>query len=99
MKLIKRWLTILVGTCVVVIGLILMPMPGPGGTPVTLAGLAILASELPAARRIRERLMAWRVRHFQTMSSRRRFALIAGALTLYAVMTTAVWWVWAFNKS
>ena len=99
MKLIKRWLKILVGVCVVVIGLILMPVPGPGGTPVFLAGLAILATELPFAKRLRERFLAFRSKHFETISPWKRFALIGGVLVAYTVMTTAVWWVWASNKS
>lgn len=99
MELIKRWLAILVGTCVVVIGIILIPVPGPGGAPVTLAGLAILATELPFAQRIRERFLAFRVKHLKTINPWKRFALITGALTLYAMTTTAVWWVWASNKS
>ena len=99
MKLIKRWLTIVVGVCVVVVGLILMPMPGPGGTPVTLAGLAILATELPFARRLREHFLAFRAKHLKAISPWKRFALIGGVLVAYTVMTAAVWWVWASNKS
>ncbi len=99
MRLIKRWITILVGTCVVVIGLILMPVPGPGGTPVTLAGLAILATELPFAKRFREWFLALRTKHFEKSSPWKRFALIGGVLVAYTVMTTAIWWVWASNKS
>ncbi len=100
MKLIKRWLTIFVGTCVVVVGIILIPIPGPGGAPVALAGLAILATELSFAQRLRERFLAFRVKHIKTINPWKRFALITGALiTLYAMTTTAVWWVWASNKS
>ena len=99
MKLIKRWLKIFVGVCVVVIGLILMPVPGPGGTPVFLAGLAILATELPFAKRLKERFLALRDKYFEKISPWKRFALIGGALALYAVMTTAVWWMWDSNKS
>ena len=54
MKIVKRWVKIILGGIVTVIGIILMPVPGPGGTPVTLAGLAILSSELPWAKRIME---------------------------------------------
>lgn len=99
MKLIKRWLKILVGVCIVAIGLILIPVPGPGGTPVTLAGLAILATELPFAKRLRERFLVFRSKHLETIHPWKRFVLIGGVLIAYAVMTTAVWWVWASNKS
>lgn len=55
--MIKRWSKILLGLLVTIIGLILMPVPGPGGTPVTIAGLAILSTELPWARRILDPLI------------------------------------------
>ena len=67
MKAIKRWTTILAGSGVLATGVALMPLPGPGGTPVALAGLAILASELPWARRLlqrcNERLGEFRCHH------------------------------------
>jgi hypothetical protein len=56
MKVIKRWATIIIGGLVLAAGVMLIPVPGPGGLPVTLAGLAILSSELPWAHRFLERL-------------------------------------------
>ncbi|MFQ5948942.1 MAG: PGPGW domain-containing protein [Acidimicrobiia bacterium] len=44
-----------VGGSVVITGVILIPLPGPGSL-VILAGLAILATEFPAARRALRRL-------------------------------------------
>lgn len=53
----------LVGVVLVLVGLVLGPFPGPGGIPLILGGLAILASEFIWARRLLERarahLMAW----------------------------------------
>lgn len=54
MKQLRRPVKIVLGFVVTGLGVILMPVPGPGGTPVTLAGLAILASELPWAKRFLE---------------------------------------------
>ncbi len=54
MQKLPRFLKIVLGILVTGLGIILMPVPGPGGTPVTLAGLAILASELPWAKRLLE---------------------------------------------
>ncbi len=44
-----------VGGTVVVIGIILIPLPGPGSL-VILGGLAILATEFPAAQRLVDRM-------------------------------------------
>ena len=71
MKLIIRWLKIVLGFCVVAIGIILMPIPGPGGAPVTLVRLAILATELSFVRRLLERFAALRVKYFEKHSLRK----------------------------
>jgi len=47
--MIKSWLIIVSGGAITLLGLILIPVPGPGGIPVTIAGLAILSRELPWA--------------------------------------------------
>lgn len=60
MRFVKRWLKIVVGVIVLIVGLILMPMPGPGGTPVTLVGLAILSSDMPWAQRLFDQFRASR---------------------------------------
>jgi hypothetical protein len=45
-----------VGGTVLVAGVVLMPFPGLPGTPVVLAGLAILGTEFEVARRSAERV-------------------------------------------
>ena len=87
MKLIKRWLKIVIGVVVTITGIILMPVPGPGGTPVTLAGLAILGSELPWAKRLMEKLRD-RTSFLSSgkHSRRKRIGIIAGILIFYAVI-------------
>ncbi len=95
MKLIKRWLKIAVGSIVTVIGIILMPVPGPGGTPVTLAGLAILSSELPWAKRLMENLKE-RIGFLTSGKNgrRKRIGIIVGALVFYAVTGVLVAGMW-----
>ena len=96
MKLIKRWLKIVIGAIVTVVGIILMPVPGPGGTPVTLAGLAILGSELPWAKRLMENLRE-RTGFLRSgkNSRRKRIGIIAGILVFYAVTGVILTRMWA----
>ena len=44
-----------IGATTVGVGIVLLPLPGPG-TLVILAGLGILGSEFPAARRLGDRI-------------------------------------------
>jgi uncharacterized protein (TIGR02611 family) len=91
MKFIKRWMIIISGGFVTVVGLILMPVPGPGGLPVTLAGLAILATELPWAKGVMERLKQ-RV-EFLRIEKRNRWVhagIIGGVITFYLATSIVV---------
>lgn|SRR3989338_7853556 len=96
MKIVKRWLKIVVGGVVTIIGIILMPVPGPGGTPVTLAGLAILGSELPWAKRLMEHLRE-RVGFLRSgkHSRRKRAGIIVGILVFYTVTGIILTRIWA----
>jgi len=95
-KLIKRWLKIAIGAIITVVGIILMPVPGPGGLPVTLAGLAILGSELPWAKRLMENLRE-RTGFLKSgkNSRRKRIGIIAGILVFYAVTGVILARMWA----
>jgi uncharacterized protein (TIGR02611 family) len=97
---VKRWTIILVGGLIAIIGLVLMPLPGPGGTPVTLAGLAILSSEVPWARRLLERLKQRMAQGYSgPQGSRqrwRRLSLAAGLLAFWVVGGIAAWRIWPF---
>ena len=101
MKLIKRWATIIVGGLILATGLVLMPLPGPGGTPVALLGLAVLSSELPWAKRLLER-MKQRLQLARAQSGARAFqrlrmlAVVGGLIALWIVGGIVVWRVWAF---
>lgn len=52
----RRAATALAGGSVVGLGVLLLPLPGPG-TAIIAAGLAILAREFPAARRLLNRAL------------------------------------------
>ena len=99
MRFFKRWATILVGSLVLAAGVILMPMPGPGGLPVTLAGLAILSSEFPWARRflarIQQRVEASRSGFSGPGNRWQRLGVVAGLLALWLAGGVVAWRVWA----
>ena len=46
-----RWLLLIVGGLVVVLGIAIAPLPGPGGIPVIVVGLMIMLRNSFAARR------------------------------------------------
>jgi hypothetical protein len=84
---------------VVGVGLLLMPLPGPGGTPVALAGLAILAAEVPWARRLlqrlKERLRPLRSGRVWTTGRWLRVGLAAGLFASWIVGGIIAWRMWA----
>lgn len=53
----RRIVVYTVGSVVLLTGVVILPLPGPTGTPVILLGLTILGSESPAAIRLRNRFM------------------------------------------
>ena len=100
MKAIKRFGVVIVGALVVALGLVLMPLPAPGGLPVTLAGLAILSSELAWARRLLERLTQWmrgaRAERLGAKRPRKPLVVVtAGLFALYLIGMIVAWRVWA----
>ncbi len=56
-KIAKRIIIDALGYLLVVVGIILMPVPGPGGLPITLAGLGLLSIENDWARSARKWLI------------------------------------------
>ncbi len=75
----RKHLKICVGLILMILGLILMPVPGPGGTPVFLAGLAILSTEFKWARDLLDRFKA----AYGRMDKRKRRILTASLLAFY----------------
>jgi len=59
LKWIKRPVILVAGSIVLLVGLLILPLPGPFGTPVILLGLAVLGSEFQFARNWRERFFKW----------------------------------------
>ena len=91
MKLVRRWMVIIFGGFVTMVGIILMPMPGPGGFPVTMAGLAILATELPWAKGVMEGLKK-RV-EFLRIGKRSRWVhigIVGGLIAFYLTASIVV---------
>ena len=86
----RKHLVICAGLLIMILGLILMPVPGPGGTPVFLAGLAILSTEFKWARDFLTRFKDAYVR----MGKRKRRILTASLLVFY-LASGVVAWSWA----
>ncbi len=89
MKLLKRWAIILVGFLITGVGLVLMPLPGPGGTPVTLAGLAVLAVELPWARKFISKIVSLLL--LAKDKPWKRVALLVGVILFWIVSSFIGW--------
>lgn len=96
--LVYRWVVFAVGLIIVVVGLALVPLPGPGWFIVIL-GLLIWASEFERAQRlldfVRERLLWWNV---WIMSKGWPMRLLLGLLT-FAFVCAVVWTVVKFTGS
>lgn len=84
-KIAARWFKITAGLIITLIGVILMPVPGPGGTPVTLFGLAILSTELPWAKSLRERFMRLLSTGILKRNIWLRAGVIAGVIGIYTL--------------
>lgn len=85
-----------VGVLVIVVGVILLPLPGPGWL-IIFAGLGLLATEYPWA----ARLLAWARRH-ATRSTRWaarqhgavRVLLVVATLIFLAALVLGTWWLY-----
>lgn len=98
-----RLVVALVGVSLTLVGLALGPFPGPGGIPLILAGLAILASEFLWARRLLDRARVhlmdfsrWAGRQpawLRVAGSAALLACVAGAAYLGLVLVGAPSWL------
>lgn len=86
----RKHLILCAGLCIAILGLILMPVPGPGGTPVFLAGLAILSTEFQWARNFLARFKS----AYGRIDKKRRRMLTASLLIFY-LASGVVAWNWA----
>ncbi|MBC6458896.1 PGPGW domain-containing protein [Actinomadura sp. HBU206391] len=57
LRLLRKIVVAVVGVAVILVGIVMMVLPGPGVVAI-LAGLGLLGTEFPAARRVSERLQA-----------------------------------------
>lgn len=76
------------GTVVVLAGIVILPLPGPMGTPVILLGLTLLARESPLAARLRARLI--RTLRLKEIAQARPRRLHVSTLLALAVAATAL---------
>ena len=67
----KRIGVFIVGWLVIIFGLAIGWLPGPGGIPVVLAGLAILATEFEWAERLKRRLIDWVTERMRIVQEKR----------------------------
>jgi len=66
-------------------------LPGPGGIPLFIAGLAVLASEFEWAQRLLYKVKDW-VKQFTTWTSKQPAWLKAlGTLALFLCVVVAIW--------
>ena len=85
----RKQIVICLGLLITILGLILMPVPGPGGTPVFLAGLALLATEFKWAR---DFLTKFKEAYGRMGKKRRR--ILTGSLLVFYLASGIVAWSW-----
>lgn len=81
----------LVGTAIVVVGVVLLPAPGPGWL-VIFAGLAVLASEFEWAQRLLDYARR-RVREWTAWTARQNIVVRALVVLAVAAVVLAVFWL------
>jgi uncharacterized protein (TIGR02611 family) len=87
----KRTLIAILGGCVVLIGVILIPYPGPGWL-IVFSGLAILATEFHFARRLLENLRG-RYERYSITFKQQHGVIKAGALLVTGLVVVATVWL------
>ncbi|MBI2885540.1 MAG: PGPGW domain-containing protein [Candidatus Omnitrophica bacterium] len=101
MKRLRRWFVIGGGGLIVLLGALFMPLPGPG-LPIVVAGLAILSSEVPWARRLLKRLTELlkmvnaRVKKMTAGSRWKQIGLAGGLAVLWVAGGIVAWRIWVF---
>ena len=55
----RRIFKVLIGFCLILVGLFLLPLPGPFGVPVMVFGIGLLAVEFGWAQRLKRKVNRW----------------------------------------
>ncbi len=79
------------GTLLVLVGLLLGPFPGPGGIPLILGGLAVLASEFIWARRLLHRARGHATDFARWAGRQPLWLRLGGSLSLLLLVAGAAW--------
>lgn len=94
-RIVWRIAVTLIGTAVIAIGIVLLPLPGPGWV-IIFAGLGILASEyrwaarlLRFVRRLLQRWTAWLERRSLWL----RIVVVLFSVIVVLAIVAAAWWV------
>lgn len=87
----KRTLVGILGGIVVLIGIILIPYPGPGWL-IVFAGLALLSTEFHFAKRLLERLRGY-YDYWNTTLQKQHGSVRVGALLVTSVIVVATVWL------
>ena len=58
-QFVRRTFKVLIGLCLTLIGVIILPLPGPFGTPVIIMGIGLLAAEFGWAQRLKRKVERW----------------------------------------
>ena len=62
-KWLRRLAVSLAGAIIVLLGIVILPFPGPFGAPLVLLGFTVLGSEFEIARKWKERFIGWFVKN------------------------------------
>lgn len=90
--LLTRLARLIGGTILIVLGLVMMVTPGPGLIAIA-AGLALLAEDVPFARRLLDRVRA-RIPENEDGSISPWVFVFSGVMVVAAVLGSLWWYVW-----
>ena len=86
----KRWLIALVGAIIILVGVVIIPYPGPGWL-IVFAGFALLATEFAFAGRALERLRAQYDHWVAWLKRQPRYVQWCSALITGAILLLTGW--------
>lgn len=83
---IRKPIVLTVGLLLMIAAVLLSPLPGPGGIPIFLIAVAVLASEFEWAVRLRDKMLAWVHRAGQWVRSHKILGTILILISLSVVV-------------